>query len=464
MGSSTMLIEELLKTMDISIPITVPILELTILLREFLLLVGTVFVYPATMLIHICWLFWTSITCLVEFQVPGLRCKSATLVLYLSNKHSWSFGPDWPNNGEIDIIEGVNEQNVNYMTIHVGAQCSVTAAGTGLLQPFSTDCDASDNGNAGCSFHDTDTNSYGTGFNNNGGGIFAMEWTSSGVSIWRWYHGSAPGDVLADNPDPSNWGPPSANWGSDSTCDWASIMNQHNLVFDTTFCGSWAGAVYDGPGSSCTDYVANNPGAFQGAYWGVNALKVYQQSGNAPNIAASSASVSEPTSTTSLSEPTSTTLLSEPASTSSVPETSTTEPSSATSAVATSVQTSESSATSVAPQSYHHHHHSYSASTVLPTTAFLTSVIPTSVPPSTPAPSATSSAVADKPAASPTDSQPAEETSQPLTGDDFGQGSQGIPISQEGWKRAADMKMGERRAQRHRRARTHRRHPIEAAA
>lgn len=53
-------------------------------------------------------------------------------------------------------------------------------------------------------------------------------------------------------------------------------------VFDTTFCGDWAGAVW-GSGScaskaaSCTDFVANNPGAFRDAYWRINSLKVYRQ-------------------------------------------------------------------------------------------------------------------------------------------------------------------------------------------
>ena len=43
-------------------------------------------------------------------------------------------------------------------------------------------------------------------------------------------------------------------------------------IFDTTFCGSWAGAVWAGSycatvDASCTDYVAKNPKAFADGYW-----------------------------------------------------------------------------------------------------------------------------------------------------------------------------------------------------
>lgn len=62
----------------------------------------------------------------------------------------------------------------------------------------------------------------------------------------------------------------------------------HNIVFDTTFCGAWAGAtnVWDATGSSCgakaatcNDFVGNNPAAFVDSYWLINSVKVYQDSG-----------------------------------------------------------------------------------------------------------------------------------------------------------------------------------------
>ncbi len=56
-------------------------------------------------------------------------------------------------------------------------------------------------------------------------------------------------------------------------------------VFDTTFCGDWAGAVWSssptcsGLASTCQDYVQNNPSAFANAYWLINSLQVYQSDG-----------------------------------------------------------------------------------------------------------------------------------------------------------------------------------------
>jgi hypothetical protein len=58
-------------------------------------------------------------------------------------------------------------------------------------------------------------------------------------------------------------------------------------VFDTTFCGDWAGSVWSGDAvcaseaPSCQSFVQNNPSAFTDAYWLVNSLKVYQSNGGA---------------------------------------------------------------------------------------------------------------------------------------------------------------------------------------
>ncbi|KAL8726624.1 MAG: hypothetical protein Q9181_005973, partial [Wetmoreana brouardii] len=36
----------------------------------------------------------------------------------------WMTGPNWPNSGEIDIIEGVNIDSQNQMTMHTGSGCT----------------------------------------------------------------------------------------------------------------------------------------------------------------------------------------------------------------------------------------------------------------------------------------------------------------------------------------------------
>jgi len=105
---------------------------------------------------------------------------------YTNGRLSWSVGGNWPYNGEIDIIEGVHDQSANYMTLHSSPNCAVTNGGVGILQPYSQDCNTQVNGNEGCSFHETNSVSYGAGMNANGGAQYAMEWTSAGVKVWWW--------------------------------------------------------------------------------------------------------------------------------------------------------------------------------------------------------------------------------------------------------------------------------------
>lgn len=118
-------------------------------------------------------------------------------------------GPNWPNGGEIDIIEGVHEQSQNDMTLHTSSGCTISNNGQfsgGSVT--TTNCDVAAQGNAGCQIAAQSSATYGAQFNNNGGGIYATEWTSSHINIWFWQQGSQPGDVLGASPNPAGWGPP----------------------------------------------------------------------------------------------------------------------------------------------------------------------------------------------------------------------------------------------------------------
>jgi hypothetical protein len=37
----------------------------------------------------------------------------------------WTYGPHWPNNGEIDILEGVYAMDYDQITLHVGEGCTM---------------------------------------------------------------------------------------------------------------------------------------------------------------------------------------------------------------------------------------------------------------------------------------------------------------------------------------------------
>jgi hypothetical protein len=96
----------------------------------------------------------------------------------------WMFGPDWPNSGEIDIIEGVNTQATNAITLHTSPGCTINNINSlpGTTTIGSGNCNQ-DNAYTGCSVSTSNTNNYGNGFNSVGGGVYAMQWESSGIYV-----------------------------------------------------------------------------------------------------------------------------------------------------------------------------------------------------------------------------------------------------------------------------------------
>ncbi|KAI1637988.1 glycoside hydrolase family 16 protein [Biscogniauxia mediterranea] len=194
----------------------------------------------------------------------------------------WMFGgPVWPVGGEIDIIEGVNMATNTTYTLHTSAGCAFSQ------DSFSSgNCNAPGTGTLGCGAPSQDTRTFGDGFNEMGGGVFAVEWTSQAIKIFFFPRtGPMPADIAGDAPDPGAWGAPAASF-SGGACDIDQHFQDHQLVFDTTFCGDWAGKVFsDDPvcsakAATCQDYVANNPDDFRDSYWLINSVRVYSETGS----------------------------------------------------------------------------------------------------------------------------------------------------------------------------------------
>ena len=40
----------------------------------------------------------------------------------------WEVGDDWPNQGEVDILEGVNNVSPNQATLHTGSGCAMPSS------------------------------------------------------------------------------------------------------------------------------------------------------------------------------------------------------------------------------------------------------------------------------------------------------------------------------------------------
>jgi len=193
----------------------------------------------------------------------------------------WEVGPNWPNGGEVDIVEGVNDVAPNQSTLHTSAGCTMPGGLAQTGNQVSTDCNANDNGNAGCGSQVNKANSYGPGFNNAGGGYYAMERTPNFVKVWFWTRngGGAPSDVVngASSVDTDNWGTPYALFPN-TQCNIASHFAAANVIINLTLCGDWAGAVFtqDGCGADCVSFVNSNPSAFSNAYFDFKAIRVYQ--------------------------------------------------------------------------------------------------------------------------------------------------------------------------------------------
>ena len=194
----------------------------------------------------------------------------------------WLVGPDWPSNGEIDILEGANAQLSNQMTLHTGDDCLIGTTGyLGKAVTLNCNTRAPDQPeNAGCGIVSQDNKSYGAGFNQIGGGVYAMHWNSSAIAIWFWPRSSIPSDISSGNPDPSTWPAPMSLFTG--SCDIDKNFKNLQIVFDTTFCGQWAGkhwanSTCASKASTCEEYVGQNPKAFADAYWLVNYVKVFDE-------------------------------------------------------------------------------------------------------------------------------------------------------------------------------------------
>jgi hypothetical protein len=170
-----------------------------------------------------------------------------------------SVGPNWPNSGEIDVLEGVHEQETNVYSLHTSAGCTLSTDNSQVRSKvLNTQCASSPSQNAGCNFADKDKTTYGRGFNTMGGGVFAHLWDDSGIRVWHFARNAIPADVDAKRPNPSAWGTPAAFW-STSSCNMAKHFQNHVLVLDTTLCGDLGNPTFASSGckGTCAQAVAD---------------------------------------------------------------------------------------------------------------------------------------------------------------------------------------------------------------
>lgn len=142
---------------------------------------------------------------------------------------SWLTGPDWPNNGEIDIIEGVHTDTNNQPTLHTSVGCKPQIGPEGESGArVGLEDSGWGNGYQGLGVRSRDANTFGAPFNAGGGGVYATKWTSDGIQVWFFPRTSIPEDIRDGMPEPGGWGRPQANFVGG--CDYGAKFGNMRMV------------------------------------------------------------------------------------------------------------------------------------------------------------------------------------------------------------------------------------------
>ncbi|KAJ9613091.1 hypothetical protein H2200_003032 [Cladophialophora chaetospira] len=202
----------------------------------------------------------------------------------------WLVGPNWPTGGEIDLLENINLATTNKYVLHNGGNLVVSnfsdpavanSANMTLRGHFSNlNCSAAAEGNVGCVV-DGQNGTFGKNFNDNGGGIIALEYVPQAIKVWQFNRTEIPGDIFNGTPAPLSWRTPDAHFMSDDDQDLDQYFNSLRMVFNTDICGSWIDPAWNTSecahlAPTCNQYAAQNPDAFKDAYWLIGGVQVYR--------------------------------------------------------------------------------------------------------------------------------------------------------------------------------------------
>ncbi|CAJ1959855.1 unnamed protein product [Cylindrotheca closterium] len=237
----------------------------------------------------------------------------------------------WPDNGEIDILEGINSQSVAKTALHTSDQCSMYAhvpayamtgkfdSATGIPDTFTGKLNTfnrveADNcwvmaphqwANQGCIIVSKEQGTIGEPMNEVGGGVYALEWDPENgyIKSWVFKRNSIPEnlqesmDTASSNdasvlPDPDTWPLPYAYFaiGDKSGCS-ADHFKNMRLVLNTAFCGAVAGNKFaadcpkeadkfnvDGDSVlTCNAFIDDEADRLTEAYWKIRGAYVYER-------------------------------------------------------------------------------------------------------------------------------------------------------------------------------------------
>ncbi|GAA6018615.1 hypothetical protein JCM11491_006167 [Sporobolomyces phaffii] len=206
----------------------------------------------------------------------------------------WSTGENWPQGGEIDIVEYVSHQSMNSFSVHTGEGCWAGSGGyTGramLATQNALNCNADATAAQGCGFRTRRNNTAGIGANYNGGGLYVLEWSSAGIKAWMFERDRIPKDLANKTPNPSSWETPDM-YISASSCNPSTYFSPQQFILNTELCGKWTTGVWNTDNSyagqsqgscaemtsfnTCEEYVRSRGWDFKHAYWRIGSFSVY---------------------------------------------------------------------------------------------------------------------------------------------------------------------------------------------
>ncbi|KAF5334392.1 hypothetical protein D9611_013556 [Ephemerocybe angulata] len=220
----------------------------------------------------------------------------------------WTYGieTEWPKSGEIDIIEAINNMDHNQAALHTTPGCFKGDEAKQLGKTLQDDCSTG----AGCVVAESKPNSYGKGFKDAGGGVFALVMENTGFNIWFFSRPDIPENLKSatatSSIDISGWGTPSAAFPT-NRCDLNKYFQPQTLVLLTTLCGVWAGvpSIYKsscpgGTGSCFADNVLGPPSNYDNAFWEIKYIRAYLNDGAASTTSDSATTRQISTTTTTM--------------------------------------------------------------------------------------------------------------------------------------------------------------------
>ena len=79
------------------------------------------------------------------------------------------------------VMRGLLFSHIGWMVLHTDPGCTQADGVTQLGSTKGADCSAGLNSRTGCAVTETQPNSFGDGFNNAGGGVWATQFDESGI-------------------------------------------------------------------------------------------------------------------------------------------------------------------------------------------------------------------------------------------------------------------------------------------